>query len=152
MVPGRDIVVHHEAVLAHPVAAVFAAASDPYVQLEWDAVTLRRLEQLSDGPPGVGARYRGRFRGLGDVEYEVAAFERDRRLVHIASIPMGELEHAFSFEAVPDGTLFRQEAELRPKVLGRLGAPVMRRMLEHRLDAIASGIGAYLRRRSAPVV
>jgi uncharacterized protein YndB with AHSA1/START domain len=143
--------VEHTAVLQHPVATVFAAASDPLLQLEWDAVTLRRVEEMSDGPLGVGTRYRGRLRGLGEVDYEIAAFERDRRLVHIAALPMGELEHSFVFDAAPEGTRLAQTGELRPSVLGQLGAPLMRRMLEHRFAAIASGIDAYLRRRSTAV-
>jgi Polyketide cyclase / dehydrase and lipid transport len=141
--------VEREAVLPHPVARVFAAAADPFTQLEWDAVTLRRVEQLSDGPLGPGARYRGTFKGLGVVDYEFAVFEPDRRFTHLARIPMGELEHAFIFEAAPDGTRLRQVGELRPNLLGRLGAPVMRRMLEHRFHTIAIELDRYLRRTNA---
>ena len=53
-----------ESVLPHPLPLVFATAADPFKQLEWDPLTLRRVEQLTDGPLGPGARYRGTFKDL----------------------------------------------------------------------------------------
>lgn len=138
--------VEEEAVLPHPLPLVFAAAADPFKQLEWDPVTLRRVEQLSDGPLGPGARYRGTFKGLGVVEYEYTEYEVDRRFVHRSRIPMGVMLHTFSFEAVAEGTRLRQVGELEANLMGRVGSPVMRRMLQHRFVSIAAGIDRYLRR------
>jgi hypothetical protein len=144
------IVVERAEVLPHPVERVFAAAADPFTQLEWDAVTLRRVERLTEGGLGPGARYRGTFKGLGVVDYEISAYEPDRRFTHVARIPMGELEHDFVFEAVDGGTRLHQAGRLRPTLLGRLGAPVMRRMLEHRFRTIATELDRYLRRDGTP--
>lgn len=140
--------VEEEAVLPHPLPLVFAAASDPFKQLEWDPVTLRRVEQLSDGPLGPGARYRGTFKGLGVVDYEFAEYVVDRRFVHRAHIPMGVMLHTFEFEVVPEGTRLMQMGELEANLMGRLGSPVMRRMLHHRFRSIAAGIDRYLRRNA----
>ncbi len=138
--------VEEEAVLPHPLPLVFATAADPFKQLEWDPVTLRRVEQLSDGPLGPGARYRGTFKGLGVVEYEYAEYEVDRRFAHRSRIPMGVMLNTFSFEAVAEGTRLTQVGELEANLMGKVGSPVMRRMLQHRFVSIAAGIDRHLRR------
>ncbi len=138
--------IEEEAVLPHPLPLVFAAAADPFKQLEWDPLTLRRVEQLTVGPLGPGARFRGTFRGLGVVEYEFAEYEVDRRFVHRSRIPMGEMLHTFAFEAVPEGTRLTQVGELEANLMGRVGSPVMRRTLQHRFRSTAARIDRYLRR------
>lgn len=140
--------VEEEAVLPHPLPLVFAAAADPFKQLEWDPLTLRRVEQLTDGPLGPGARYRGTFKGLGVVEYEVAEYEVDRRFVHRSQIPMGVMLHTFAFEVVTEGTRLTQVGELEGNLMGKLGSPVMRRTLQHRFRSTAARIDAYLRRNA----
>jgi uncharacterized protein YndB with AHSA1/START domain len=136
--------------LAHPVGDVFAAASDPLRQLEWDAVTLRRIEMLTDGPLSTGSRVRGTFRGFGTVEYEYVAYEPDRTFAHLATLPMGTLRHTFTFEPTTEGTLMSQVGELEPNLLGRAGAPVVARVMRHRFGKIAAEIDRYLRASQPP--
>ncbi len=138
--------VEEDAVLPHALPLVFAAAADPFKQLEWDPLTLRRVEQLTDGPLGPGARFRGTFRGLGIVEYEFAGSELDRRFVHRSRIPLGEMLQTFAFEVVPEGTRLTQVGELEANLMGRVGSPVMRRTLQHRFRSTAARIDRYLRR------
>jgi Polyketide cyclase / dehydrase and lipid transport len=136
--------------LAHAVADVFAAASDPVRQLEWDAVTLRRVEMLTDGPISTGTRVRGRFRGFGTVDYEYVAYEPDRTFAHVAGLPMGTMRHTFTFEPTTEGTVMIQLGELEPNLLGRAAAPVVARVMRHRFATIAAEIDRYLRAAQAP--
>jgi uncharacterized protein YndB with AHSA1/START domain len=125
---------------------VFRAAADPHLQLEWDPGTLRSVEKLTSEPLGKGSRYRGEFKGFGTVDYEFVEFDEPHRFAHRARIKMGEMTHTFAFAPVPEGTRMTQVGELaHPTLLGRLMAPVMRRMLAKRFRLIALELEEWLR-------
>jgi uncharacterized protein YndB with AHSA1/START domain len=133
------------AIIQRPVAEVFDIAADPHKQLAWDTAMLRRVEKLTPGPLGRGARYRGDFKGFGPVEYEFVEYEPGRRFAHRAQMPMGEMRHVFTFEPIPEGTRMTQEGVLTPNFAGRLLWPVMmKRMLSKRFREIASKIRQHL--------
>jgi uncharacterized protein YndB with AHSA1/START domain len=129
--------------------AVFTAASDPEQQLRWDAGTLKSVEKLTPGPLGVGARYRGRFKGFGTVEFSFPEFDPPRRFAHLAKVPAGRMRHTFVLEPDGQATRLTQTGELRPNLLGRLMGPMMSRMLRKRFDLVASELDAYLTQREA---
>ena len=58
-------------IIAHPVAAVFSAASDPMNQLAWDTATTRSMVKVSDGPLAQGSRFRAQMKGFGAVDLRV---------------------------------------------------------------------------------
>ena len=130
--------------IAQPIDRVFAAAADPQVQLQWDASTLRTVEKLTPGPLAQGARYRGNFKGFGVVTYEFAEFEPGLRFQHVARIPLGEMHHRFTFEAVDGGTRLIQHGELKPNLVGRVFGPFMLNMLRKRFRTIAAELDSYL--------
>jgi hypothetical protein len=131
--------------LARPVDQVFAAASDPMTQLKWDPDTLKRVEKLTPEPLGPGARYRGEFAGFGTMEYDFAAFDPPRVFAHRTRMPLGEMRHTFTFEAVPEGTRLTQEGVLAPNLLGRVLWPLMmKRTLQKRFRTIAAELEQFL--------
>jgi hypothetical protein len=133
------------AIIARPVSEVFAIAADPDNQLAWDKGGLRRVEKLTLGPLGRGARYRGDFKGFGTVEYEFVEYQPDLRFAHQARMPMGEMRHLFTFESVPEGTRMTQEGTLTPNLAGRVMWPLMmRRMLGNRFRDIATRLQHHL--------
>src|ERR671922_264308 len=101
-------------IIRRPVAEVFATAADPFKQLEWDPGTLKRVEQVTPGGLGRGARYRGDFKGFGVVEYEFAEYEPDRRFAHHTLMKFGDMSHRFELEAVHGGTRLTQSMEIEP--------------------------------------
>jgi hypothetical protein len=141
------LTVQESAIIPRPQLEVFDTAADPTTQLEWDAATLKRVEKLSPGPIGQGARYRGKFKGFGTVDFEFAEYEPPRRFTVLAKLPMGQMRHIFTFEAVPEGTRVTQEAQLTPNLLGRVAAPIMLRVLRKRFRTIADEVGTYLQSR-----
>jgi len=136
--------IEERVVIQRSVADVFDAASDPERQLEWDAGTLRSVEKLTDGPLAAGSRYRGDFKGFGTVDYEFSEFERDRRFAHQAKVKMGTMNHTFSFESSPHGTVVVQRGALDPNVMGRLMAPMIKRMFRKRFQLIGTELNNYL--------
>src|SRR5437773_2649238 len=135
--------INETATIAAPIERVFAAASDPAEQLRWDKDTLRSVEPLTPGPLVAGARYRGRFKGFGMVDYEFAEFDAPRRFAHVASMPMGRMTHRFTFRPVDGGTEITQTGSLDPNLLGRLLSPVVRAMLGKRFRLIADELSRY---------
>jgi uncharacterized protein YndB with AHSA1/START domain len=79
-------------IIAAPPEAVFDAAADPQTQLSWDAGNLLAVEKLTPGALARGARYRGRFKGMGTVEYEFAEFDRPHRFAHRTQVPFGTMD------------------------------------------------------------
>lgn len=125
-------------------AEIFDIAADSHTQLAWDAATLKQVEKLTPGPLAQGARYRGQFKGFGIVEYEFVEYEAPQRFAHHAMMKIGDLQHIFEFEAIPEGTRLTQTLLVEPKGIGKLLAPVMHRMLRQRLRTINREIREYV--------
>jgi len=132
----------------HPVAEVFDTAADPEKQAVWEPETLKRIEKLTPGPLGQGSRYRGKFKGMGTVEYEFPEYEPPKRFAHRAKVPFGVMRHIFTFEETPEGTRMTQVGILEPNLLGRVMTPVMARMMPKRFHTIATALGRYLDRQA----
>ncbi len=73
-----------EVVANVPAATAFRFISDPRSELAWnpDAV---KVERLSPTPNGLGSRYRGSYRGAGNMDIEVTEYEPDRRTTSVGS-------------------------------------------------------------------
>ena len=136
--------VSESAIIERPPAEVFGVAADPQEQLKWDHETLRNVEKLTPGPLGLGARYRGEFKGFGTVEYEYDVFEPGHKFTHRAEMKIADVRHTFEFEEVPEGTRLTQSIVAEPKGMGRLMAPIMKVMMRRRLRVIDSEVGQYL--------
>ncbi len=131
-------------IIARAPQEIFDIAADPQVQLKWDSATLKQVEKLTPGPLAQGARYRGQFTGFGVVEYEFGEYESGKRFAHHAVMKIGDMQHIFEFEAVPEGTRLTQTLLVEPKGIGKLLAPIMPMMLRRRLRTINTELKGYV--------
>lgn len=131
-------------IIKRPPTEVFDTAADPLTQLKWDPGTLQSVEKLTPEPLGRGSRYRGNFKGMGTVEYEFEEFEPGKRFSHHTIMPMAEIRHIFEFEAVAEGTRFTQSMKVEPKGLFKLITPMMKRMMNKRMQVIITELNDYL--------
>jgi hypothetical protein len=137
--------VSHSSVLNHPPDLVFGTAAAPNKQLEWDSAVMKSVEKLNPGPLAKGARYRGDFGRMGrNVEYEFEEYDPPRRFAHRTKSPMGTLHHEFAFQSSSGGTQLTQAGRLDPNLLGRLGAPLVKRLFRRRFQQISEELGQYL--------
>jgi uncharacterized protein YndB with AHSA1/START domain len=97
---------------------VFDYIADPTKLSDWQTAS-RSIEQLSDGPPGPGARFRERMKPPLGREFEqitqFAEYERPRRLrVSVIEGPQ-PIDGTWTLEAAAVGTrvVFVAEGELR---------------------------------------
>ena len=136
--------VSESVIIARAPQEIFDIAADPHEQLKWDPETLKQVKKLTPGPLAQGARYRGEFKGFGIVEYDFVTYEPGMRFAHHAMMNMGDMQHIFEFEAVPEGTRLIQTLLVEPKGIGKLLAPIMPMMLRRRLRTINAEIRGYV--------
>ena len=122
--------------VARPPAVVFDYVTDPATLAAWQT-SKTAVEQLTDGPPGLGTRVRERTRGPGGREFEQVVefteFERPRRVhVHIVEGPY-PVDATWTFEPDGDGTRVRFLAAGETHGLMRALEPLARRMLARRM-------------------
>jgi hypothetical protein len=118
-------------VIRHRLASVYPYLAEPRNRPAWQS-TLRRVDMLTQGPPGLGTRWRETAIGFGTSEMEIVAFEPNRTWGERARTPFGTATVTLHFEeedGVRPATRVRVDAELEvPRVLGPVARAVMRRL------------------------
>jgi uncharacterized protein YndB with AHSA1/START domain len=123
--------------IQRPVEKVFGALADPQVQMRYDGEMMRANEQISPGPIGKGTRFRGKFKGMGTLEYAYEEFEPNRLIQVFVKIPFGRMRHRFEFAAEGDGTRLSQSISMELNALGSILWPVMmKRMMQKRVRTL----------------
>jgi uncharacterized protein YndB with AHSA1/START domain len=125
---------------------VFDYLTNPANLAEWQT-SKASVEQLTDGPPGLGTRVRERTKPPGAKEFvqivEFTEFDRPRRVhVHIVEGPY-PVDGTWSFVPAGEGTHvhFAAEGDLRGPM--RLAQPLIKRMMSRQF----AGYHENLRRR-----
>ena len=140
MPPVRVKVEH---TVPHPVEAVFRLVANPVNRPRWQEHT-QRVEVLTEGPVGVGTRWRETSRGVGTYEAEIVAFEPDRLWTEEADTDRGRGRITVAFEprgAVATHLTVSVEIHLRGarRLMGAALAPLIARQLPQdlrRLEAL----------------
>jgi uncharacterized protein YndB with AHSA1/START domain len=125
-------------VVGAPPAVVFDYVTNPSNLADWQT-SKTSVEQLTDGPAGLGTRVRERTKPPGVKEFEqiveFTEFDRPRRLhVHIVEGPY-PIDGTWSFEPDGDGTgvSFAAEGELRGPM--RFLEPIVKRLMARQFAA-----------------
>jgi uncharacterized protein YndB with AHSA1/START domain len=134
-----------EIVIRRPPEEVFDYCSDLRSELRWNPKA-KYVEKLSDGPVGVGTRYRAQWSNTGPTAVEVVQFDRPRSWeTHATARGMGVRFRGTVTDAAP-GARYTADLELQPKRLAWLVAPLallaMRRQdqmhMQHIREALES--------------
>jgi uncharacterized protein YndB with AHSA1/START domain len=140
---GRVATIEAEATIRRSPQDVFDYASDPAHEPEWN-IRMQRVDKLTDGPVGVGARYRMEVTSGPPATGEVVRFERPRlwELVGGSSV----LRSGWQGRVLPTGDgahlVLRMELQLRGP-LG-LALPLVRRRMRAELARDIATIKAVL--------
>lgn len=89
---------------------------------------MRLAEKVSDGPIGVGTRYRAEVVSGGrpvPMVIEYTEFERPRRLASRTTMSAMDVAYTLTFEPVPEGTRMRWSGEVQPHGMLRLMGPLV---------------------------
>jgi carbon monoxide dehydrogenase subunit G len=92
---------------------------------------MRRAEQISEGPIGVGTRFRAETVSMGravPMVIEFTGFDRPTRIEETAHMSSMDLHGRLTFEPVPPGTRMRWSWQLQPRGVLRLMGPLVASM------------------------
>jgi len=118
-------------IIGRPPAEVFAFCSDLRRELEWNP-DARSIEKLTDGPVGLGTRYRARWARTGETQVEVVRFEPPHRWETTTESLGMAIRVTGMVEADPAGARYTVRLELRARGLARLLAPLALRSMARR--------------------
>ena len=134
-----------EKTLSHPVAAVFDFMAHPANRPRWQEHT-QRVEMLTEGPSGIGTRWRETTTGLGTYGVEVVAFQPERLWVEEADTSRGHGRISVAF--APEGDAATRvtvtvEIQLRGmrRMMGAAVAPMIGRQLPRDLERLEVLLG-----------
>ena len=117
---GRD---HHRPAVEEVFDFVADERNEPRYNLR-----MLDAEQISEGPIGVGTRFRAELETMGrtmPMIVEFTGYERPRRLGSVTRSSMMETEGALTFESVPGGTRMCWSWEVWPRGVLKLMAPIV---------------------------
>jgi hypothetical protein len=148
---GPVAVIEVEADIRRSPEEVFDYASDPAREPEWN-IRMKRVVNLTDGPAGVGSRYRMEFTQGPPAISECVRFERPSLWDLVGGSKI--ISSGFSGRIEPSGD--RSHLLLRMEILPRgplrLALPLLRRRMQRELNRDIATIKAKLESAERPSV
>ena len=143
------VAIEAEADIRRSAEEVFDYASDPANEPEWN-IRVKRVQKLTSGPAGVGARYRIAFTQGPPAISECVRFDRPGYWEHVGESKI--ISSGFSGQVMPkdDGSHLLLRMQLRPRGLLRLALPLVRRRMQRELARDVATIKARLERAAQP--
>ena len=135
-----------EIVINRPTDVVFDFVADERNEPRFNP-QMRRVEQITAGPVGLGTQFRAEMANMGrTVEMVIAftTFERPRRLASHTRMSSIDIRGALTFEPVPEGTLMRWLWEMEPRGILKLMTPMITRMGRRQEETIWAGLKRHL--------
>ena len=145
---GRTAVIEAQADIQRAAEEVFDYCSDHTHEPEWN-IKMTKVEQLTEGPVGVGTRYRMEFTSAPSVISECVRFERPSVWEMVGRSKV--MTSGWRGRVLPRGDgarlLLRMEIQLHG-LLG-LAAPLLRRRMRPELERDIATIKARLEEENA---
>jgi uncharacterized protein YndB with AHSA1/START domain len=130
---GRAAVIEVEADVRRPPEEVFDYASDPAKEPEWN-IRMKGIEKLTDGPVGVGARYRMLFTQGPPAISECVRFERPSFWELVGGSRVISSRFKGRVDRRGEGSHLVLRMEIRPRGLLALALPLVRRRMQRELE------------------
>jgi uncharacterized protein YndB with AHSA1/START domain len=109
-----------------PPEEIFDHWADGRLYNHWaPAATEKDVHMVTPEPIGVGSRFRGTFKGTGEVEYEIVEYDRPRQLTMVTHTKMGDLQHTITCERLDGATRVKEVGEGQLKGLFKLLTPLL---------------------------
>ena len=141
-----------ESVIRRAPEDVFKFCSDLRSELQWNP-KVKYVEKLTDGPVGVGTRYRAQWANSGPTTVEVVAFDRPRSWETYATARGMGIRFQGTVTDTAPGARYTASLELQPRRLAWLVAPLallaMRRQDQQHMDRIRETLESRAVPRSA---
>jgi uncharacterized membrane protein len=135
-----------EILINRPVEQVFDYAADQRNEPLYNARMLRS-EKITDGPIGVGTRFRATARSgrrVVEMLIEITEYERARRFGSRTTMSSVEVNGGLTFEPVDGATRMRWSWEVSPRGPLRMFGPLVARLGRRQEQAVWTGLKAQL--------
>jgi hypothetical protein len=135
-----------EITIERPVGEVFDFVSDECNEPRYNP-QMTLAERVSDGPIGLGSRWRAVVRSGGrpvPMEIEFTAFERPVRLGSRATMSGMVTDGELTFEAVGESTVMRWRWDVQPEGALRLLAPLVKWIGDRQERRVWAGLKACM--------
>ena len=109
---------------------VFDYCSDLCNELEWSPGYMKEVERLTDGPIGVGTRYRAEWQQGGPNTIEYTRFERPTSWEATADSKSLGMVFQGRVEPTPAGSRLVIRMDLRLHGIARLASPILGRAMQ----------------------
>ena len=119
----RALTYSTETVIRRPPEDVFEFCGDLRSELEWNPKA-KYVEKLTDGPVGVGTRYRAQWANSGPTTVEVVQFDRPHRWETTATARGMSIRFRGTVSDAGPGARYTASLELHPEGLAWLVAPL----------------------------
>ena len=129
-----------------PVEEVFAFVTDVANFAKWNAQA-GRTEQSSEGPVGLGTRYRGSSDFMGRTMQwiaEITEYEPNQKAVQKITMGPTEMTMGWFLQPVEGGTRFTIRSEGPTGGLAKLAGPLMDRTMEKQMEDNLARLKALL--------
>jgi hypothetical protein len=134
-----------------PAEEVFDFLADIRNEVAWNPRVLG-IEKVTTGPIGPGTTFDGRYQGLGALRTELVEYQRPRRLSFRSDGPRMRITGTFVLAPAGGGTEIALEAELAPRGVFALVAPLMGPAIRRQNAAAAVRLRRALEPGSQPTV
>ncbi len=124
--------------VTRPPDETFQYLADIEHEVRWNPWAME-VAKVTSGPIGPGSRFRGRYKGFGVVEQELADYLPPQRMTY-RSNTMGAASMIFELQPDASGTLVTLIGRADPPGLMRLFDPVMRLMMRGHFRDLVEGI------------
>jgi uncharacterized protein YndB with AHSA1/START domain len=121
-------VIENRVEIGRPIDEVFDYLSDPRHELEWNP-KVRVMEKLTDGPIGVGTRFRAKWTKSPVVAMECTRFDRPTAWCYVNDGPVGVELDAKLAAAPSGGTVLTVRFDATPHGWMKLAFPIFLRAM-----------------------
>ncbi|MEA2645366.1 MAG: hypothetical protein QOE92_449 [Chloroflexota bacterium] len=139
--------VRFELQVDRPVDEVFDYMADFRNENEWNTVA-RDIVQVTDGPVGVGARFRGEYDRMGTMEYEIREYDTPGHLGVQGTAKMFSWYSTFDFKPSDGGTLVMATIDPKPRGVLKVVKPLMEGIMKSQMSKGMGGFKSSLEHRN----
>lgn len=134
---------HNTIDINQPAEHVFWYCSDLCNEVDWNP-DITFVERVTDGPVGLGTRYRAQWAQGGPMIVEYVQFEPPVHWACTATSDRLTINFHASVAPIPDGTRLAVRMELVPHGITRLALPILRRVMQRAEERNVVAIKARL--------
>jgi hypothetical protein len=116
----------------HPPEQLFDMLADIRNEPKWQP-DVRSVEKVTDGDVGQGTRFRGSYKGMGDMDVEITEYDRPNRLGFACKGSRMDMDVAFIFTPSGSGSQIGGQIDTRLKGMSKLMTPLFPSMMRKQM-------------------